>query len=103
MWSTITFNFRSELWPFDCIFILNLCNLHFLTTQNSLTVHDIFMQINLNVYEVKTMCRALKWLFPLSWPLSYAPLNILLPQKSCTLHKSVTIFDIFMHLYWGEY
>ena len=46
------------------------------------------------------MCRALKWLFPLSWPLSYAPLNILLPQKSCTLHKSVTICDIFMHLYW---
>ena len=36
--------FVSELWPFDCIFMLILCNLHSYTPHNSLTVRDIFIQ-----------------------------------------------------------
>ena len=30
----------SELWPFDCVFILILCNLHISTPNNLLTVRD---------------------------------------------------------------
>ena len=37
----------SQLWPFDCSFILISCNLH---SCNSLTVHDDFMQFYRNVY-----------------------------------------------------
>ena len=36
--------FVSELWPFDCIFMLILCKLHSCTLHYALTVHDIFMQ-----------------------------------------------------------
>ena len=43
----------SELWLFDFVFNLILCNLH---SSNSPTVHDIIMQFYRNVYKVKTMC-----------------------------------------------
>ena len=42
--------FVSELWPFDCLFLLILCNFHSCTPHNSVTVRDIFMQFYTNVY-----------------------------------------------------
>ena len=49
--------FVLELWPFDCVCLLNLCNLHSCRLHNSLTVRDIFMQFYKNMYQVETMCR----------------------------------------------
>ena len=50
----------SELWPFDSVFMLILCNLHSCTLHNSLTVHEISMEFYRNVYKVKLMCCAQK-------------------------------------------
>ena len=40
----LRFIFVSELWPFNCVFMLILCNLHSCTPDNSLTVLDILMK-----------------------------------------------------------
>ena len=49
--------FVLELWPFDCVCMLILCNLPSFRLHNSLTVRDIFMQFYKNIYQVETMCR----------------------------------------------
>ena len=63
----------SELRPFDFFlnFPKNSCTPHI-----SVTLWDIFMKLNRNVYQVKTTCRVQFWLF--SWFNSYGPLIVFL-------------------------
>ena len=41
-----------ELWPFDFVCMLALCNLNSGTPHNLLIVQDVFLQFYLKVYEV---------------------------------------------------
>ena len=56
----VTFRyFVLELWPFDC-FMLILCNFQSCIPHNSVTICDIFMKFNRNMYLIKTICHAQK-------------------------------------------